>query len=98
MVEIIWSPRALDDLEALIEYISRDSTVRAKRFASRFVYRIGSLATQPDSGSWLPEDDRGIYREIYQGSYRVIYRYTDGCVWIIAVHHAAKLLTGDDLP
>lgn len=22
----------------------------------------------------------------------------DGCVWIVAIHHSARLLTGDDLP
>ncbi len=98
MAEIIWAPRALDDLDALIDYISRDSSVRAKRFASRLIYRIGGLSSQPDSGAWLPEDDRGIYREIFQGSYRVIYRHEGGCVWIVAIHHSAKLLTGDELP
>jgi toxin ParE1/3/4 len=97
MAEIVWAPRALDDLDALINYISRDSSVRAKRFASRLIYRIGGLSSQSDSGALLPEDDRGIYREIYQGAYRVIYRHKNGCVWIVAIHHSAKLLTGDDL-
>jgi hypothetical protein len=57
VASIVWAPRALDDIDALILYISRDSAIRARRFASRMVSRIDSLASQPESGSWLPEDD-----------------------------------------
>ena len=32
-------------------------SIRARRFASRMISRIDSLASQPESGSWLPEDD-----------------------------------------
>ncbi len=97
MAAIVWAPRALDDLEALVEYIARDSQVHAKRFAARIFHRVESLASQPDSGSWLPEDDCGIYRQIFQNPYRIIYRHDQEEVLIVAVHHAARLLGSDDL-
>lgn len=97
MAEIIWAPRALHDLETLIEYISRDSTVRAQRFAARMVSRVEALASQPESGSWLPEDHRRIYREIFHGSYRVIYRHEAGIVYVVAIHHSARLLDENHL-
>lgn len=97
MAAIIWAPRALEDLESLVEFIARDSPVSAQRFASRLVRRVEALADQPDSGSWLPEDDRGIYRQIFQGPYRVIYRFDGERVFIVAVHHGSRLIAGEDL-
>ncbi|MEY3225538.1 MAG: hypothetical protein RLZZ536_157, partial [Planctomycetota bacterium] len=49
--------------------------------------RVESLGTQPESGSWLPEDERHVYRQIFHGAWRVIYRYDSDTVWIVAVHH-----------
>ncbi len=97
MAEIVWAPRAIADLESLAEYISRDSPVNASRFVSRLLQRVESLGTQPDSGSFLQEDENLRYRQVFQGMYRVIYRYDDETVWIVAVHHAARLLTSEDL-
>ena len=71
MASIVWAPRALDDIDALILYISRDSAIRARRFASRMISRIDSLASQPESGSWLPKDDGRQYRQIFHGTDRV---------------------------
>ena len=97
MAEVVWAPRALDDLEALVDYISQDSPVSARRFASRLMLRVEALSSQPESGSWLPEDDRQLYRQIFQGAYRVIYRHENDFVWIVAVHHSARLLSDGDL-
>ena len=97
MAAIVWAPRALDDLDALVEYIACDSQVHARRFAARIFQRVESLASQPESGSWLPEDDRGIYRQILQNPYRIIYRHDQEEVLIVAVHHAARLLGSIDI-
>ncbi len=65
-------------------------SIRARRFASRMISRIDSLASQPESGSWLPEDDSHQYRQIFHGTYRVIYRFADDTVLIVTVHHADR--------
>ena len=95
MAEIVWAPNALDDVEKLIAYIGGDSIVRAQRFAARLMNRVESLGTQPESGSWLPEDERHVYRQIFHGAWRVIYRYDSDTVWIVAVHHSARMLDLD---
>ena len=59
--------------------------------------RVEALSSQPESGSRLSEDDRQLYRQIFQGAYRVIYRYENGIVWIVAVYHSARLLSDDDV-
>ncbi|MBS0260457.1 MAG: type II toxin-antitoxin system RelE/ParE family toxin, partial [Planctomycetes bacterium] len=45
----------------------------------------------PQAGSRVPEWDRDDIREIFVGSYRVIYRY-DVDVEVVAVIHAARML------
>jgi toxin ParE1/3/4 len=97
MVEIIWAPRALDDLEALIEYISRNAPVTARRFAQKLVNRVEILADHPHLVSLLPEDESDTYRELIQGNYRLIYRVEGHRVLIVAVHHGARLLHVEEL-
>ena len=97
MAQIIWAPRALDDLEHLIAYISRDAPVTARRFAQKIIARVESLQDQPLSGSFLPEDETRTYRQLIQGNYRVIYRAQEPTVIVVAVHHAARLLDVGEL-
>ena len=97
MARVIWAPNALADLESLLEYIARDAPQAARRFAEQLVDRVEVLAQHPLLGSFVPEDDSQTYREIRQGNYRVIYRPDDDVVYVVAVHHASRLLSVDDL-
>jgi len=97
MVEIIWAPRALDDLEALIEYISSHAPVTARRFAQKLINRVEILMSHPHLGSLVPEDESETYRELIHGNYRLIYRVDGERVLIVAVHHAARLLHIEEL-
>jgi toxin ParE1/3/4 len=97
MARIVWAPRALRDLEELVGYIARDAPVAARRFAQKIVARVELLGHHPWSGATVPEDVSGIYREVRQGAYRVIYRTDGETVNVVGVHHAARLLDTGDL-
>ncbi len=97
MAEIIWTPKALDDLESLLDYISKDAPAAARRFAQKLVSRVDLLGKHPLLGSFIAEDPGHLYRELRQGNYRVLYRTDVGMVYIVAIHHAARLLDSDDL-
>ena len=97
MAQIIWAPKALEDLGAVVEYIARDAPVTARRFGEKLITRVESLKTHPLSGGFIEEDESHTYRQILQGNYRVIYRVADDTVIIVAVHHAARVLDPDDL-
>lgn len=43
MGRVIWSPSALDDIEAIAEYIARDSTDQAALFVARLIDRTDLL-------------------------------------------------------
>jgi addiction module RelE/StbE family toxin len=96
MAEIIRAPKALNDLEALIAYISRDAPIAARRFAQKLLRRVEALEDQHLMGGVIREDQTKTYREVLQGNYRVIYRVAGEQVIIVAVHHAARLLDARD--
>jgi len=47
---IIWSEQALDDIDAIAEYISRDSPFYAQRVAEEILDLATSIAEQPKIG------------------------------------------------
>jgi len=97
MARIVWAPKALGDLEDLVAYIARDAPVAARRFAQRVVARVDLVGRHPWSGAVVPEDASGVYREVRQGAYRILYRTDGQTVFIVGVHHAARLLDAGDL-
>jgi len=54
--------------------------------------RIESLQQHPNLGGYVAEDDTHTYREVLQGNYRVIYRTEKNDVYLVAIHHSARLL------
>jgi toxin ParE1/3/4 len=97
MARIVWAPKALDDLDSLLTYIARDAPLAARRFAQQLLGRVEMLGHHPLLGSLLPEDQHRTYRELRQGNYRLIYRIEADTVYIVAVHHAARLLDAGQL-
>lgn len=96
-VRIVWSAKAASQFEAAVEFIAAGSPVEARRFAARVLRRVESLASHPELGGGIGEDESRCYRELLQGSYRIIYRAANETVFIVAVRHAARLLGMDDL-
>ena len=92
MAEVRWTPQAADDLEAITEFISRDSSHYASLFAMDVLDAIERLADYPESGRRVPEIGSASIREIVLGNYRIIYRYRAPLVEILAIHHGARLL------
>jgi len=97
MARVVWAPGALRDLESLVAYIATDAPVAARRFAQKVVNRVELLGTHPWSGAVVPEDESEKYREVRQGAYRILYRTDGQTVYVVGVHHAARLLDTEDL-
>lgn len=55
MGKVIWSPSGLNDINAMAEYIARDSIDRAALFVSRIVEATDQLQKFSLSGSLIPE-------------------------------------------
>jgi toxin ParE1/3/4 len=93
MVEIIWTPVALEDLQSVYDYISLDSPTYASRYIDKLVDRVDILIKHPEAGKVVPEFEDKSIRELIEGSYRLVYKIRSiKEVAIIRVHHSAMLL------
>ena len=92
MAEVRWTVQAADDLEAIVEFISRDSEHYARLLAVDILEAVKRLETLPELGRPVPEITTPDIREILCGDYRVIYRVRADLVEILTVYHGARLL------
>ncbi len=54
-IRISWSPAALDDLDAIAEYIHRDSPAYASAVVLKLLEAARNLAVFPNAGRTVPE-------------------------------------------
>ena len=90
MAQVIWAPAALQDVDAIAEYIARDSADQAALFATRLIEVTDRLADYPESGRIIPEIAGPSCREIICGAYRIMYRLEGAEVWITGIVHGAQ--------
>jgi plasmid stabilization system protein ParE len=90
---IRWASEAADDLQAIHEYIARNSVHYAQAVCADIVAAVDQLARYPQLGRMVPEFQRAELRELLVGSYRIVYRVTsDDVVEVATVFHGARLL------
>ena len=74
MDQVVWSPSSLEDLDAIAEFISRDSMAYASVFVQRILAHVVKLSEFPHSGRIVPEYGREDLREFLFKNYRIVYR------------------------
>ena len=92
MAQVRWTPQAADDLDAIAEFIGRDSPHFAGFFVANILQTVEQLIDFPESGRIVPEIGNKSIREVIFGSYRIIYRRRSEAVEILTVYHGARLL------
>jgi toxin ParE1/3/4 len=97
VARLIWTKLALEHFERLLDYISADSPIAACRFGEKLMAKVDLLQAHPNLGAHVPEDESRSLREILQGNYRILYRVEGDVVYLVALHHAARLLDVDKL-
>lgn len=88
---LLWTRRAITDVQAIEQFIAKDSPHAAQLVTQRLVAAVDRLILFPQSGRIVPELADPQIREVVQGSYRIVYRLTEEQVHILTVHHAARL-------
>jgi addiction module RelE/StbE family toxin len=89
---IHWSPEAVEDLEAIAEYIARDSHFYAKTVVTKMLAMVESLADFPEMGRIVAELGDKNMRERFVYSYRLIYKIEEQQILIVAIVHGKRLL------
>ncbi len=90
---LIWTRRAIADVQAIKQFIAQDSPHAAQLVAQRLVAAVDRLTLFPESGRIVPELADPQIREVVQGSYRIVYRLLGQQAHILTVHHSARLFT-----
>jgi toxin ParE1/3/4 len=90
--KVEWSRRALEDVEAIATYISRDSSIYAAAVVRKIRDTGRSLRRFPFIGRIVPELQDEAIRERFVYSYRIIYRIRGHTVTVAAVVHGSRLL------
>jgi len=90
MGQVTWAPAALEDVEAVAEYIARDSADQAALTVIRMLEAADRLQEFPRCGRVIPELGDPSCREIVVGAHRIMYRLRGQDVWITGVIHGAR--------
>lgn len=91
-VRVSWSPADLDDVDAIAEYIHRDSPAYASAVVSKLLEAAQGFATFPNAGRIVPELADNTIRECFVYSYRLIYRFQGNEILVVAAVHGRRLL------
>ena len=87
-----WSPRAVEDLEAIAQYIALDSTSYSSAVVKTILQTTHNFSRFPFSGRIVPEFGDESIREWFAYSYRIIYRVDESIITIAAIVHGKRLL------
>ncbi len=95
MSRVVWTLRAVENVEAIRAYIERSSVRYAALHAERLFAAAERLQRFPESGRIVPELERTDIRELVVGSYRIVYLLGTDVVHILTVFHGARLFPID---
>ena len=96
-MKIFWSPLAVERLESIFEYISKDDKVGAHKIIERIFKKVESLSKFPERGRKVPEANREEIREVFESNYRIIYRLDAKKLFILTIRNFKQLLPEKDL-
>ena len=82
--------RTADDLQAIFDFIARDSPHYAQSTAEGILAAIDHLEQFPFMGRHVPERPRDDLRELIKPPYRIVYR-TGEAVKILTMFRASRL-------
>ena len=77
MTRVRWTPQAADDLQAIYDFIARDSPHYAQLTVEKILASIDLLERFPLRGRQIPERRRDDLRELIVPPYRLVDRVGD---------------------
>ena len=89
---VVWSPRAIDDVDAIASYIAEDSEFYSGSVVRLILEKARRLSEFPYIGRIVPEFGDSSIREVFAYSYRIIYCIDAEEITISAVIHGKRLL------
>ncbi len=88
--KIVWSFEATDDLNAMADYIAKDSAFYAAAFVQEIREASRSLRGLSERGRIVPELSNPNIRELFVKEYRLIYSIEESRVIILGLIHGKR--------
>jgi plasmid stabilization system protein ParE len=90
--QVILSPRAIQDLQEIVRYISFDNPTAAERLGLQLIEKTRVLGQFPELGRIVPEFGDPLIRELIFKPYRIVYRvnHERHIVEVARYWHAAR--------
>lgn len=92
MAQVIWTEPALNDLDAIADYIAVENPIAAAALVQRVFAHMEQLEAHPESGPRVPELKRSRYRQIVEPPCRVFSRFDGKKVFILYVMRSEQSL------
>ncbi len=98
MVKVIWADPAIQDLEAIADYIALENPAAARQLVQRVFSFVEKLRQFPQMGS-LPPELRGFpYRQLIVPPCRVFYRQEKRSIYIVHILRGEQLVRRELFP
>jgi addiction module RelE/StbE family toxin len=92
MAEVIWTIKAIEQVEQIGLFIEKDSPFQARRVVQLIIKETRKLKEHPRIGKMIPEVQEDRYRELRVFSYRILYKIADKSrIAIVGVVHGRQL-------
>jgi toxin ParE1/3/4 len=92
MAELIWTIKAIEQVEQIGSFIEKDSPFQARRVVKLIIKETRRIGEHTRIGKMIPEMQEDKYRELRVFSYRILYKIVDeNRIAIIGVVHGYRL-------
>jgi toxin ParE1/3/4 len=92
MAQVIWTIKAVEQVEQIASYIEKDSPFQARRVVQLIIKETRKLREHSRIGKMIPEAEEDRYRELRVFSYRILYQIQgEDRIAIIGVVHGQRL-------
>ena len=92
MAEVIWTIKAVEQVEQIGSFIEKDSPFQARRVIQLIIKETRKLKQHTRIGKMIPEVLEDPYRELRVFSYRILYKIiSEDRIAIVGVVHGRQL-------
>lgn len=84
---VVWSEQSRSDLRAIYDFIARDSELYAGRQVQRVIVKDEQTSLMPTRGHPVHEYPKFGFREVHEGGYRIIYRFSSEEMYVVTIVH-----------
>lgn len=91
-MKLRWTERAVTDLLAIGNDIGVDDPAAARAWVEKLRQRAAKASKLPRAGRVVPEIGRDDVREVFQRTYRIVYRIVDDGIVVLTVFESHRLL------